>query len=226
MKCALDVVALIALFVLSWLFVVLVFFRREIRAAFDRDPAANNLIEVALLYSGVQALVLYRIAHFVLKIKIPIVPRFISQCAKFITGIEIHPGARIGQGVFIDHGMGVIIGETSIVGDNVTFFQGVTLGGTGKKQGKRHPTIGNNVVIGAGAKVLGDISIGDNSYVGANAVVIKNIPPNSTVVGVPGRLAKQDGKKIEEQLDHNHIIDPVLVRLQDLQSRIDKLEQK
>lgn len=226
MKCALDVVALIALFVLSWLFVVLVFFRREIRAAFDRDPAANNLIEVALLYSGVQALVLYRIAHFVLKIKIPIVPRFISQCAKFITGIEIHPGARIGQGVFIDHGMGVIIGETSIVGDNVTFFQGVTLGGTGKEQGKRHPTIGNNVVIGAGAKVLGDISIGDNSYVGANAVVIKNIPPNSTVVGVPGRLAKQDGKKIEEQLDHNHIIDPVLVRLQDLQSRIDKLEQK
>ena len=226
MKCAFDVVALIAFFILSWLFIVLVFFRREIKAAFERDPAAKNLIEVALLYSGVQALVWYRISHSLLKLKIPIVPRFISQFAKFITGIEIHPGARIGDGIFIDHGMGVIIGETAIVGDNVTLYQGVTLGGTGKERGKRHPTVGNNVVIGAGAKVLGNISIGDNSYIGANAVVIKDIPPNSTVVGVPGRLARQDGKKIEEQLDHIHVLDPVLQRLDDLQNRLDKLERK
>lgn len=226
MKCLVEGFVLFALLILSWMLFVLLFFRKEIKAAFERDPAAKNLIEVSLLYSGVQALVWYRITHFLLKLKIPIVPRFISQFAKFITGIEIHPAARIGEGVFIDHGMGVIIGETAIVGDNVTLYQGVTLGGTGKERGKRHPTVGNNVVIGAGAKVLGNISIGDNSYIGANAVVIKDIPPNSTVVGVPGRLARQDGKKIEEQLDHTHVLDPVLQRLDDLQNRLDKLEGK
>ena len=226
MKCLVEGFVLFALLILSWMLFVLLFFRKEIKAAFERDPAAKNLIEVSLLYSGVQALVWYRITHFLLKLKIPIVPRFISQFAKFITGIEIHPAARIGEGVFIDHGMGVIIGETAIVGDNVTLYQGVTLGGTGKERGKRHPTVGNNVVIGAGAKVLGNISIGDNSYIGANAVVIKDIPPNSTVVGVPGRLARQDGKKIEEQLDHIHVLDPVLQRLDDLQNRLDKLEGK
>jgi len=212
-------------FILLWALIVLVFFRNEVRAVFARDPAAKNLFEVVVLYSGVQALVLYRIAHFLHTIKIPFLPRFISQLARFLTGIEIHPGARIGHGVFIDHGMGVIIGETSIVGDNVTLYQGVTLGGTGKEKGKRHPTIGHDVTIGAGAKVLGNISVGDNSYVGANAVVIKDVPANSTVVGVPGRLARQDGKKIEEQLDHVHVLDPVLSQIEELRTRLEKLEK-
>ena len=212
-------------FILSWALIVLIFFRNEVRAVFARDPAAKNLLEVVVLYSGVQALVLYRIAHFLYTIKIPFLPRFISQLARFLTGIEIHPGARIGRGVFIDHGMGVIIGETSIVGDNVTLYQGVTLGGTGKEKGKRHPTIGHDVTIGAGAKVLGNISVGDNSYVGANAVVIKDVPANSTVVGVPGRLARQDGKKIEEQLDHVHVLDPVLSQIEELRTRLEKLEK-
>ena len=226
MNCLIQSLVLIALIILLWGFMILIFFRREIKATFERDPAANNLIEVIFLYSGLQAIVAYRIANALLKLRIPILPRAISQFAKFITGIEIHPGARIGKGVFIDHGMGVIVGETSIVGDSVTLFQGVTLGGTGKETGKRHPTIGDNVVIGAGAKVLGNITIGDNSYVGANAVVIKDVPPNSTVVGVPGRLAKQDGKKIDEKLDHVHVLDPLLQKLDDLNKRIEDLEGK
>jgi serine O-acetyltransferase len=150
----------------------------------------------------------------------------LSQLARHFTGIEIHPGATIGRSLFIDHGMGVVIGETSILGDNITLYQGVTLGGTGKEKGKRHPTIGNNVVVGTGAKVLGNITIGDNSYIGANAVVIKDVPPNSTVVGVPGRITKQDGKKIDIDLDHIHVIDPIVQALDELEKRIDKLERK
>ena len=143
-----------------------------------------------------------------------------------MTGIEIHPGAQIGSDLFIDHGMGVVIGETAIIGDNVLIYQGVTLGGTGLVKGKRHPTIGNNVVIGGGAMVLGNITVGDNSYIGANAVVIKDVPANSTVVGVPGRITKQDGKKIDVILDHIHTLDPIMQNIEELEKRIENLEKK
>jgi len=205
---------------------VLLLFRREIKAARERDPAAKSDIELILLYPGIHALIFYRFTNFLHKLKIPIIPRTISQLARFLTGIEIHPAAHIGRGLFIDHGMGVVIGETSIIGENVTLYQGVTLGGTGKERGKRHPTIGNNVVIGTGAKVLGDISIGDNSYVGANAVVIKDVPPNSTIVGVPGRITKQEGKKIDLSLDHRHVLDPIAESINELKRRISDLEKK
>jgi len=204
---------------------ILILFRLEIKATLEKDPAARNSLEIILLYSGLRAVIYYRIAHKLLLLKIPILPRLISQFARSITGIEIHPGAKIGKGLFIDHGMGVVIGETSILEDNVTLFQGVTLGGTGKETGKRHPTIGNNVVIGAGAKVLGNITIGDNSYVGANAVVIKDVPHNSTVVGVPGRITKQDGKKIDLSLDHIHVLDPIMESINELKKRISDLEK-
>jgi len=157
--------------------------------------------------------------------KIPYMPRAISQLSRFFTGIEIHPCAVIGRGLFIDHGMGVVIGETAILKDNVTLFQGVTLGGTGKETGKRHPTVGNNVVIGAGAKVLGNITIGDNSYIGANAVVLRNVPHNSTVVGVPGHITKQDGKKIDLMMDHAHVSDPIMQHMKDLIKRVKSLEE-
>lgn len=210
--------------ILFYILISLIFFRDEIKAAKDRDPAARSSLEIVLLYSGFHALVMYRIAHAILFI--PLLPRLISQFSKFLTGIEIHPGAKIAKGLFIDHGLGVVIGETSIIGENVTLFQGVTLGGTGKEKGKRHPTIGNNVVIGTGAKVLGNITVGDNSYVGANAVVIKDVPPNATVVGVPARITKQDGKKIDTSLDHMHIIDPIMQQIDDLQKQIDDLKKK
>lgn len=203
-----------------------VIFRKEIKATFERDPAAVNYLEVLLTYSGLHAIILYRIAHFLWKVKMPFFPRLISQLARGLTGIEIHPGAAIGQGLFIDHGMGVVIGETSIIGDNVTLFQGVTLGGTGKEKGKRHPTVGDNVVIGAGAKILGNITIGDNSYVGANAVVIKDVPPNSTVVGVPGRITRQDGEKIDTSLDHIQVLDPLKQAMETLEERIKQLEDR
>ena len=166
----------------------------EIKAAFKNDPAAKNIFEV-LMYQGIWAIWFHRVAHILFSWRIPVLPRFISQVARFLTGIEIHPGAQIGKRFFIDHGLGVVIGETAIIGDDVLLYQGSTLGGTGIVQGKRHPTIGNNVVVGAGAKVLGNIVIGDNSYIGANAVVVKDVPSNSTVVGVPGRITKQDGKR-------------------------------
>ena len=193
----------------------------------ERDPAARNTFEIILTYSGFHALLFYRIAHFLYGLKIPILPRFISQFAKFLTGIEIHPGAKIGKGFFIDHGMGVVIGETTVVGDNCTLFQGVTLGGTGKETGKRHPTLGKNVVIGTGAKVLGNIKVGDNSYVGANAVVLGDVPSESTVVGIPGRIVKKKGKKISGvNLDHIHLPDPVAERLNNLQEEIDNIENE
>jgi len=211
--------------VIFWTFIAILF-GRDVRAVFDRDPAATSFVEVLLTYSGLHALIFYRITHLLWKNKIPLLPRWISQVGKFITGIEIHPGAEIGKELFIDHGMGVVIGETTIIGDGVTLYQGVTLGGTGKEKGKRHPTIGHNVVVGTGAKVLGNITIGDNSYVGANAVVIKDVPPNSTVVGVPGRITKQDGKKIDTALDHVHVLDPLVQTIDELEKRIEDLEKR
>lgn len=215
----------IALIIVKWV-IISIFFYEDIKAAQKRDPAAKSFIEVLLLYQGLQALVAYRVAHFFYKIHLFFLARLLSQIARHFTGIEIHPGAKIGRRFFIDHGMGVVIGETSIIGDDVLLYQGVTLGGTGLEKGKRHPTIGNNVVIGTGAKVLGNITIGDNSYIGANAVVVKDVPPNSTVVGVPGRITKQDGEKIELSLDHIHVLDPIMQSMEELEKRIKDLEKK
>ncbi|MCP4649159.1 MAG: serine O-acetyltransferase [PVC group bacterium] len=201
-------------------------FKDEIKSTRNRDPAATNILEILLTYAGLHAIILHRIAHFLNRLRLPFFPRWLSQFNRWFTGIEIHPAAQIGKGLFIDHGMGVVIGETTVVGDNVTLYQGVTLGGTGKEQGKRHPNIGNNVVIGAGAKILGNITIGDNSYVGANAVVIKDVPENSTVVGVPGRITKQAGEKIETELDHIHVLDPLMQTIEQLQKRLDSLEKR
>jgi serine O-acetyltransferase len=213
------------LFILK-LIVISLFFYKEIKAAQEKDPAARGFLEVLLLYQGLHALIHHRTAHFFYKAHFFLLARLISQFSRHLTGIEIHPGAKIGEGLFIDHGFGVVVGETAIIGDNVLLYQGVTLGGTGLEKGKRHPTIGNNVVIGAGAKVLGNITVGDNSYIGANAVVIKDVPVNSTVVGVPGRITKQDGKKIDVSLDHIHILDPIMQNIEELQKRIEKLEDK
>ncbi|MGE5308890.1 MAG: serine O-acetyltransferase EpsC [Deltaproteobacteria bacterium] len=202
-----------------------IFFRPELEAAMTKDPAARSYMEIVLLYPGFHAIVGHRIAHFLWKARLLLLARVISQYARWATGIEIHPGATIGKSFFIDHGMGVVIGETAVIGNDVLLYQGVTLGGTGIMKGKRHPTIGNNVVIGAGAKVLGNITVGDNSYIGSNAVIIKDVPPNSTVVGIPGRVTKQDGKKIETQLDHVHVLDPIFQQIEDLQKRIEKLDK-
>jgi serine O-acetyltransferase len=205
---------------------IYIIFSEEIRTVKERDPAATSALEVLLLYPGLHALVFYRISHRLWEWKVPFIPRLFSQIARFMTGVEIHPGAQIGKSFFIDHGMGVVIGETAIIGDNVLLYQGVTLGGTGKETGKRHPTLGNNVVVGAGAKILGNIMIGENSYIGANAVVIKNVPSNSTVVGIPGRITKQEGRKIDMDLDHIHVSDPVMENISRLLGRIKALESK
>nr|WP_198010636.1 serine O-acetyltransferase EpsC [Thermobrachium celere] len=165
-------------------------FYNEVKNIMEKDPAAKNMLEVILCYPGLYAVLFYRLAHRLYKRRMFVLARLISQIARNLTGIEIHPGAKIGRGLFIDHGMGVVIGETAEVGDNVTIYHGVTLGGTGKDKGKRHPTVGNNVVIGAGAKVLGPITIGDNVKIGANAVVLKNVPPNVTVVGIPAKIVR------------------------------------
>ncbi|MGH7165543.1 MAG: serine O-acetyltransferase, partial [Nitrospiraceae bacterium] len=168
---------------------------QDLKAVFDRDPAATSKLEVLLTYAGFHALLAYRLSHWIWTLGIPFVPRVISQLARWLTGVEIHPAATIGTGFFIDHGMGVVIGETAEIGDYVTLFQGVTLGGTGKERGKRHPTLGNHVVVGAGAKILGGIKIGDNVKIGANSVVLKSVPPNSTVIGVPARVIKTEGER-------------------------------
>ena len=204
------------------------FFSYEIAAVRERDPASVSKAEIIFTYSGIHALVFYRITNFLKKNNVPFLPRFISQFAKWMTGIEIHPGAVIGRGLFIDHGMGVVVGETTSIGDNVTLFQGVTLGGTGKEKGKRHPTILDNVVIGAGAKVLGNITIGKNVMVGANAVVLREVPDDSTVVGVPGRVARKKGKRIPGgvNLDHSSLPDPLQQALERLQHEIDHIEQE
>jgi len=226
MNYLIGILLIILVFIISKIILISIFFYSDIRAAQKRDPAAKGFLEVVLLYPGLHALIAQRIAHFLYKIHFFFIARYLSQLMRWATGIEIHPGAKIGKRFFIDHGMGVVIGETAIIGDDVLLYQGVTLGGTGLEKGKRHPTIGNNVVIGGGAKVLGNITIGDNSYIGANAVVIKDVPPNSTVVGVPGRVTRQDGKKIDISLDHIHVLDPIMQTIEELQKRIDKLENK
>lgn len=191
----------------------------------DKDPAAKSIFEIILLYPGFHALLSYRIANKLKKWKIPFIPRLISQLARFFTGIEIHPGATIGEKFFIDHGMGVVIGETTIIGDNVLVYQGVTLGGTGKDQGKRHPTIGDRVTIGAGAKVLGNITIGSDSNIGAGSVVIDDVPEHSTVVGIPGRITRQRFF-VQGQLLHNKIPDPITCELRRLTYEVKELRDK
>jgi serine O-acetyltransferase len=198
-----------------------------VNSAREKDPAATNAFEIIMTYSGVHAILNHRIANWMYRHRIPFFPRWISQCSRFFTGIEIHPGAKIGKGLFIDHGMGVVIGETSEIGDNVTVFQGATLGGTGKEKGKRHPTIGDNTIISAGAKILGSIEIGKNVIVGAGAVVIKSVPDNVTVVGVPGRIVKVGGEKVLSDESHRmHLPDPVSDILSDACARIDLLEKQ
>ena len=196
----------------------------DVNAVRDRDPAARSFLEVLLLYPGVRAIRMHRRAHFYYKHGLMFLARYVSQRAVRKTGIEIHPGATIGRRLVIDHGTGIVIGETTEIGDDVLIYQGVTLGGTGKDTGKRHPTLGNNVMISAGAKVLGPFKIGDNSRVAAGAVVLEEVPPNSTVVGIPARVVRQDGKKVG-QLDQIHMPDPVKQKMDALESRINELEQ-
>ncbi|MBI5400313.1 serine O-acetyltransferase [Candidatus Saganbacteria bacterium] len=193
-----------------------------IKTIFEKDPAAANIFEV-LLYQGLWAMSFHRLAHFLYQLRLPVIPRLISQISRLLTLIEIHPGARIGKRFFIDHGNGVVIGETVIIGDDVMIYQGVTLGGTGKTRGKRHPTIGNNVVIGAGAIVLGDIIVGDNSRIGAGAVVTKSVPPDTTVVGNPAWTTKRDGRKLGP-LEHGALPDPIHAVLDEMNERLKKLE--
>lgn len=200
--------------------------RNDVKAVLERDPAARSGLEVFFLYPGVQAVMWHRAAHFFYKHGIKFIARWISQCTRFWTGIEIHPGATIGKGLFIDHGMGVVIGETAIIGDNCTIYQGVTLGGTGKEKGKRHPTLGNNVMVGSGAKVLGPFTVGDNSKIAAGAVVLSEVPANSTCVGVPARVVKREGIRIGADLDQITIPDPVSSQICTLSVHMAALEKK
>lgn len=206
--------------------------RKDIKVIFERDPAAKSIWEVVFCYPGFHAILLHRLAHSLYRKKFILLPRLISQFSRWLTGIEIHPGAVIGEGLFIDHGTGVVIGETAEIGNNVTIYQGVTLGGTGKEKGKRHPTIGNNVVISAGAKVLGSITVGDNVKIGAGSVVLKDVPSNTTVVGVPGRVVVRDGVRLSSvdvsqiDLQHNQLPDPVADMITCLQRKIEHLESK
>lgn len=201
--------------------------RQDLRAVFDRDPAARTTLEVFLTYAGFQALLAYRVAHRLWKMHFRLLGRLVSQGARWVTGVEIHPGASIGYGFFIDHGMGVVIGETAEIGDYVTLFQGVTLGGTGKEKGKRHPTLGNHVVVGSGAKVLGNIRIGDSVKIGANSVVLRSVPSNSTVTGIPGRIVKSIGERVpEEAMDHANIPDPIAERFDLMERELIELRKK
>ncbi|KKC50041.1 serine acetyltransferase [Paenibacillus sp. D9] len=198
--------------------------KSDIRAVFDNDPAARSVFEVIFTYSGLHAIWAHRAAHYLFKRKWFTAARIISQVSRFMTGIEIHPGARIGSRLFIDHGMGVVIGETCEIGDDVIIYQGVTLGGTGKEKGKRHPTIGSNVVIGSGAKVLGSFQVGDYSNIGSNAVVLREVPENSTVVGNPGRIVKRNGEKVGDRLDHAKLPDPLIEMIRSMQNEINSLK--
>jgi len=201
--------------------------KTDLRAIFDRDPAATSWLEVVLIYPGFHALLAYRVSHWLRSYNVPLIPRAISQTARALTGIEIHPSAKIGTGFFIDHGMGVVIGETAEIGDSVTLFQGVTLGGTGKERGKRHPTLGNHVVVGAGAKILGAITIGDNVKIGANSVVLKNVSANSTVIGVPARVIRTQGERLPDAtMDHSNLPDPVNDRILALEQELIELRKK
>ncbi len=201
--------------------------RDDLAVVFERDPAATNRLEVILTYAGFHALIAYRLAHRLHVWGVPSLPRLVSQVARLFTGVEIHPAAKIGRGFFIDHGTGVVIGETAEIGDYVTLFQGVTLGGTGKERGKRHPTLGNHVVVGAGAKILGGIKIGDNVKIGANSVVLKSVPANSTVIGVPARVIKMEGERMPEAtMDHINLPDPIADRFEALEREIIELRKK
>ena len=200
--------------------------RDTVDAVKERDPAARSTAEILLLYSGVHAVMAHRLAHKLYQKKHYFAARAVSQTARHLTGIEIHPAATIGKGFFIDHGMGVVIGETTEIGDNCTIYQGVTLGGTGKDVGKRHPTLGNNVMVGAGAKVLGPVTIGDNSKIAANAVVLHPVSENSTAVGIPAKVVRRDGQRIRNDLDQIHIPDPISQELQKLAADLRRLEKQ
>lgn len=209
---------------------MLIFFKHlkeDINAVLERDPAARTAVEVFLLYPGIGAVMWYRIAHFLHKHNHKFLARWISQIVRFFTGIEIHPGAVIGRRLFIDHGMGVVIGETTVIGDDCTIYQGATLGGTGKETGKRHPTLGNNVMVGSGAKILGPFSVGDNSKIASGAVVLSEVPPNSTCVGVPARIVRREGVKVNcADMDQIKIPDPVSLQMCTLSVHIANLERQ
>jgi serine O-acetyltransferase len=208
--------------------------RADIRAVFDRDPAAGSTLEVVLCYPGLHAIWAHRISHYFYRHDYRVLARLVSHIARFLTGIEIHPGAKIGSGFFIDHGMGIVIGETTEIGRNVTLYQGVTLGGTGKEKGKRHPTIGDNVVVATGAKILGSFTVGNDSKIGAGSVVLSEVPPHSTVVGIPGRVVYRFGQKLStnddvvnpDDLAHNNLPDPVEEMLRCLQQHLNRLDEK
>nr|WP_255723368.1 serine O-acetyltransferase [Sporosarcina sp. ACRSL] len=207
--------------------------KEDIQCIFEQDPAARSTFEVVLTYSGLHAVWAHRVAHALYKKNFLFLARFISQVSRFFTGIEIHPGATIGRRLFIDHGMGIVIGETCEIGDDVTLYQGVTLGGTGKEKGKRHPTLGNNVLVASGAKVLGSITIGENSKIGAGSVVLIDVPADSTVVGIPGKVVVSNGVRVKDKLDHQNLPDPVAEtcnRLEEeialLRRRIEELEER
>lgn len=197
----------------------------DIDVVFEQDPAARSYWEVVLTYSGLHAIWAHRLAHFFYKKKGFFLARLLSQISRFFTGIEIHPAAVIGRRFFIDHGMGVVIGETCIIGDNVTLYQGVTLGGTGKERGKRHPTLEDNVLVATGAKVLGSITVGESSKVGAGSVVLKDVPPNSTVVGIPGKVVLQNGVKVKQDLNHQNMPDPINDRCNAMETTIAELKR-
>ena len=199
--------------------------REDVATVLERDPAAKSRLEVFLCYSGLHALWFYRINHWLWNRGFFLLSRWLSQCARFLTGVEVHPGARIGRRLFIDHGMGVVIGETTIIGDDVTMYQGVTLGGTGKEHAKRHPTIGDNVVIGGGAKILGNVTVGKNCRIGAGSVVLRNVPDNSTVVGVPGHIVFRNGKRVVIT-DPKQINDPLSEALAAVATEVNKLRER
>ncbi|GEM05550.1 serine acetyltransferase [Halolactibacillus miurensis] len=200
--------------------------KEDVDVIFDQDPAARSYVEVILTYAGLHAVWSHRLAHIFYRKKFFFIARVISQISRFFTGVEIHPGAKIGRRFFIDHGMGVVIGETCEIGDNVTIYQGVTLGGTGKEKGKRHPTLKNHVLVASGAKVLGAITIGEESKIGAGSVVLKDVPDYSTVVGIPGHVVMQNGKKIKRDLQHNKLPDPVDDCLEELKDEVRQLKQE
>lgn len=202
------------------------FIKEDINNALEKDPAASGFWDVLLTYPGLHAVWFYRLAHFLWKKELQVLAKLISNFARFLTGIEIHPGAQIGRRLLIDHGAGVVIGETCEIGDDVTIYQGVTLGGTGKEKGKRHPTIGNHVLIATGAKILGSMKIGDYSKIGAGSVVLREVPPYSTVVGIPGRIVIRDGLRITDELDQVNLPDPVADMVRTMQYQIDSLKKE